>query len=644
MPSFHRRIAPRHNVALARETENEQLTATLRLLMLLLLPALTSAESLPLPSGQAQILPAPYMYFWEDPSGQADFRHVSALPDSAWQPVNRRDASFGYSSSAYWLRLDLHNPHDRSLGWILLIGNTLLDQLDAYGLDGERIYRAGDQRPFDWRWIDYRQLALPLELNAGEQQRIWLRMQTAGSANLSASLMTRETFNHQQQRSLLLHGLFFGALLAMLIYSLTIFCITGDRNYLWYSFYVASFSLYQFIQVGFALQWLWPNALTWHQLSFPLTSALATLFGIQFTYGVLELDEAAKPYRWTTHTLKACAWLVLGMALLGPYTPALIGSFALVVACAVAAFIITLLRWRDGYAGARLFALGWFVLIAASLTSILSGTGLLPYSLLTLHAQQVGGLIEMTVFSIALAARIRHIQEAKRQAQTRLIEQERHLRAEQARHLELQKQISESLEQRVQERTAILQDTLQQLSNANLRLAELNRRDGLTGLFNRQTLSEELARACARAERSRQSVAILMMDLDHFKQVNDRHGHLAGDACLRHAAQRIQQRLRSSDLLARFGGEEFVALLDSTDLTGALDLAEQLREDIARNPCHYQQQSIPLSLSIGLHAGVPHDPSCGEHWLELADRALYRAKAGGRNQVVSYDARALDGA
>ena len=637
-------MATRHNAALAREPENEQLTAILRLLILLLLPALAGAESLPLPIGQTQILPGPYMYAWQDPSGQASFADVRVLPDSAWQAVARRDASFGYGGSAYWLRLDVHNPHSRSLGWVLLVGNPLLDQLDAYGLDGERIYRAGDQRPFDWRWVEHRQLVLPLQVDAGEQRRIWLRMQTDGSANLSASLMTREAFDHQEQRSLLLQGLFFGALIAMLIYNLTIFCITRDRNYFWYSLFVASFSLYQFIQLGFALQWLWPDALTWHQLSFPLSSALATLFGIQFTYGVLELDKAASPYRWTTHILKACAWLVLGMALFGPYTPALIGSFALVVACAVAAFVITLLRWRSGYAAARLFALGWFVLIAASLASILSGTGMLPYSLLTLHAQQIGGLIEMTVFSIALAARIRQAQEAERLAQAKLIEQERRLRSEQAKHLTLQTQISESLEQRVQERTATLQDTLQQLSSANLRLAELNRRDGLTGLFNRQTLSEELARACARAERSRQSLAILMMDLDHFKQVNDRYGHLAGDACLRHAAERIQQRLRSSDLLARFGGEEFVALLDNTDHTGALDLAEQLREDIARNPCLYQQHSIPLSLSIGLHAGVPHDPSCGEHWLELADRALYRAKAGGRNQVVSYEAKAFDGA
>jgi two-component system, sensor histidine kinase LadS len=635
----------RHNASTSPASPRiEQLTAVLRLLMLLLLPALGWADSLPLPIGQARVLPGPYMQVWQDPQGLADFTQVRALPDSAWQAVGRRDASFGYGGSAYWLRLDLHNPHARSLGWILLVGNPLLDQLDAYGLDEDRVYRAGDQRPFAWRWIEHRQLALPLDLAPGETRRLWLRMQTDGSANLSASLMTREAFDHLEQRSLLLQGLFFGALAAMLIYNLSIFCITRDRSYLWYSLFVASFSLYQFIQLGFALQWLWPEALAWHQLSFPLSSALATLFGIFFTYSVLELNNGSPLYRWVVAALLACCLAVIGLALVGPYQVALIGSFALVAACAPIAFVITLLRWRAGYAAARLFALGWCVLIAASLASILAGTGLLPYSLLTLHAQQIGGLIEMTVFSVALAARIRQAQNAERQAQARLIAQERQLRHEQATRLQLQTQISDGLEQRVQERTAALQETLQQLSNANLRLAELNRRDGLTGLFNRQTLSEELERACARAERSRQPLAILMLDLDHFKQVNDRHGHLAGDACLRHAAQRIQQRLRSSDLLARFGGEEFVALLDNTDLAGALDLAEQLRDDLARQPCPYQDQSIALSLSIGLHAGIPDDAGCGERWLDLADRALYRAKAGGRNRVVGYEASALDGA
>lgn len=618
------------------------MTAALRLLILLLLPTLAWANTLSLPNDPQPILPGPYLQYWQDPSGLATIEQVRGLADTTWQEVERRDASFGYSGNAYWLRLDLHNPSAHPVDWILLVGNPLLDQLDAYGLDGERIYRAGDQRPFHWRWIEHRQLALPLTLDAGEQRRVWLRMQTDGSANLSASLMPRSTFEHQEQRSLLLQGLFFGALIAMCLYNLSIFLITRDRNYLWYSLFVASFSVYQFIQLGFALQWLWPEALHWHQLSFPLSSAVATLFGIFFTYGVLDLKNGAPLYRWLSILLGLCSLGVIVLALFGPYQAALIGSFALVVACAVLAFTITLLRWYEGYQAARLFALGWFVLISASLASILAGTGLLPYSLLTLHAQQIGGLIEMAVFSIALAARIRQAQSAQQIAQEQLITQERHLRTEQAKRLKLQTQISEGLEQRVQERTAKLQEALQQLSEANLRLAELNRHDGLTGLFNRQTFNEELERAITRAARSGQPMAVLMLDLDHFKQVNDRYGHLAGDACLRYAAQRAQKCLRGSDLLARFGGEEFVALLEQTDPTGALDLAERLREDLANNPCIYQQQEIALSLSIGLFAGVPDTTGCAEQWLERADQALYRAKANGRNRVESYEAGALD--
>ena len=137
----------------------------------------------------------------------------------------------------------------------------------------------------------HRQLVLPFSLAAGEERELILRMQTEGSANLSASLMSAQAFSHHEQRMLMLQGLFFGALLVMLIYNLSIFSITRDRNYLWYSLFVASFSFYQFIQQGFALQWLWPNSLTWHQLSFPFSSALATLFGIFFTYGILDLKS-----------------------------------------------------------------------------------------------------------------------------------------------------------------------------------------------------------------------------------------------------------------------------------------------------------------------------------------------------------------
>ena len=171
-------------------------------------------------------------------------------------------------------------------------------------------------------------------------------------------------------------------------------------------------------------------------------------------------------------------------------------------------------------------------------------------------------------FSIALGSRIRQAQNDYQLAQVRLFAKEHQLRMEQAKSLNLQRQINEGLEARVQERTASLEQVLNELSTANQQLAELSRRDNLTGLFNRQVLNEELERMLAQAKRSRQSIAVLMMDLDHFKQVNDRYGHLTGDACLQHAAQRMRRGMRGNDLLVRFGGEEFAVVLGDTDLFG----------------------------------------------------------------------------
>ena len=629
-----------HLIAVLRILRTFRIHHALPVLLLLAWPlCLVQAAALPtltLQDSPHPLLPGPQMQVWEDPNGQASFARVRALADSAWLPVARRDASFGYNGSAYWLRLRLHNPQPHPAAWVLLSANPLLDHLDIYGLVGPRPYSVGDQRPFAARWVEHRQFVLPLTFAPGETRTLYLRMQTAGSANLSASLMTTATFEHHEQRALLLQGLFFGALTVMFVYNLCIFLITRDRDYLWYSLYVAGFGLYQFIQLGFAFQWLWPQALDWQQRSFPFSSALATFFAILFTYGFLDLGNSHRAYRTAMRVLLASTLLAGALALWGPYTLALLSGFVLVGACTLLACLFTLLRVRDGYRPARLFALGWFALLAASLLHVLSGTGALPYSLATLHAQQAGGLIELVVFSIALAARIRHAQRAHQQVLQQLYAQEHELRLEQARGLDLQQEINEGLEQRVQERTQALEQALEQLSGANRRLAELNRHDGLTGLLNRPAFNEELQRAWSRAERTQQPVALAMLDLDLFKRINDTHGHLAGDACLQHAAQVLRQGLRGGDSIARFGGEEFVILLPDTDQEGARELAERLRAALAEQPCPHGGQAIDLSLSAGVAAGRP--PLSRDQLLHQADLALYAAKAAGRNTVVAYEA------
>lgn len=139
------------------------------------------------------------------------------------------------------------------------------------------------------------------------------------------------------------------------------------------------------------------------------------------------------------------------------------------------------------------------------------------------------------------------------------------------------------------------------------------------------------------AEQQRSRGALLMVDIDHFKRVNDHYGHLAGDHVLRHIVGVLRQRLRASDVLGRYGGEEFMLLLPDTDLHGAAQLAEQLRQAVQAAPCEWQGQRIAFTVSIGVAASAdtPADPSrTSEALLQAADQALYRAKDDGRNRVA----------
>ena len=139
------------------------------------------------------------------------------------------------------------------------------------------------------------------------------------------------------------------------------------------------------------------------------------------------------------------------------------------------------------------------------------------------------------------------------------------------------------------------------------------------------------------AEQQRSRGALLMVDIDHFKRVNDHYGHLAGDHVLRHIVGVLRQRLRASDVLGRYGGEEFMVLLPGTDLHGAAQLAEQLRQAVQAAPCEWQGQRIAFTVSIGVAASAdtPADPSrTSEALLQAADQALYRAKDDGRNRVA----------
>lgn len=191
------------------------------------------------------------------------------------------------------------------------------------------------------------------------------------------------------------------------------------------------------------------------------------------------------------------------------------------------------------------------------------------------------------------------------------------------------------LEQKVAERT-------QELADANHRLTQLSRTDGLTGLANRRHLDETFANECARAHRSGQALAVMLIDVDLFKPYNDHYGHPAGDEALRQVATVLQTSYRrASDLAARYGGEEFCILMADTDRAGAMALAEHIRGAVeALSLPHEKSVRGVVTISIGVASWLPAAtplPVTEQTLLHWADQALYRAKEAGRNRVVVHE-------
>jgi diguanylate cyclase (GGDEF)-like protein len=158
--------------------------------------------------------------------------------------------------------------------------------------------------------------------------------------------------------------------------------------------------------------------------------------------------------------------------------------------------------------------------------------------------------------------------------------------------------------------------------------------DDLTGLWNRGMILERLTHEVSRARREHTPLSVAMADLDHFKQINDTHGHAAGDAVLRYAAHRLRDTLRDYDCLGRYGGEEFLLVVPKCDAAAAIDTAERLRAAVAVACVPFGSSSIPVTVSVGVAStdAVGYDEAA---LMRAADAALYEAKAGGRNRVAA---------
>ncbi|WP_293747539.1 GGDEF domain-containing protein [uncultured Paraglaciecola sp.] len=171
------------------------------------------------------------------------------------------------------------------------------------------------------------------------------------------------------------------------------------------------------------------------------------------------------------------------------------------------------------------------------------------------------------------------------------------------------------------------------MQSLNHQLEEIGRVDGLTGLYNRRFWEEQFVMEFKRDQRSESPSVLIMLDIDHFKKVNDTYGHLAGDEVIKALAGIIKKATRETDIAGRYGGEEFAIILPDTPVANVEFVSERIRRMVEKCTVVYDEIEISFTISIGI-AGFKQTHKDSTQWLDSADKALYKAKESGRNQVV----------
>jgi diguanylate cyclase (GGDEF)-like protein len=589
--------------------------------LLLVLAAVATAQAqapLQLDSERAQLALGTHTRYLHDEAGGMDAgRAWHALEAGSFAPLPDAGAAFGFQPGAYWFHVALENQDAGQPHWLLVQNYPLSDRLDLYLRypDGRVVHWAGgDHLPFDHRSVSYRYPNFMLDLPVGERVDVLLRVQSQSSMQVPLSLHTPSAFIEISRDAQFGIGLYYGILLALFFYNLVLWLALRDSSYFWYLFHLSAFGLVLMTLNGLGFEYLWPGSPWLADLAVPLSICLAQIGMQQFARVFLRL-RAVWPLGNRVSLGVIAFYVVLAVAALWlPYrivTPLAAASVFLSIAWILT---VTLVCLRRGDRSALLFLMAWgmFLLGTGMFTAL--AFGLLPKSFLTVYGVQIGSALEMLLLSIALSYRYASLRN----------ENERIVRRAKVQ-----------LESQVLERTSELRSALAQLEVAHGRLREASRHDALTGLYNRGWFRERFESLLEAARTQGQPLSLLMVDLDHFKEINDRHGHLVGDDCLRRCAQIVEGILKPHGALtARYGGEEFIAALPGVDIFRARELAEEICMRLREEPIRTRGPLVTVTASIGVHAvDTGGEDTATDLALQVVDNALYAAKSGGRDQV-----------
>jgi len=521
---------------------------------------------------------------------------AAGLPPGAGPGVDVERLS-APTASPVWYRIRVRSPLAEAGTQALIVRKARGVVLDLYDSPGEA--RAGLLRAAElpeFRGMQDDVFVLPRTsaagagadagAGAGAGPAVYARVEPQGRAlaELHFSTATLEGTLARAAEHARMIGIAFGALLALSLSALLIWFVLADALFMLYAAFFSLQGLYVVYLSGQGFDWpalAWALSLGSHAWNVPV--ALSGAIGCLFAREIADLrhfsPQVYVAYRWL-----AVAFLVLALAnvlkLFGAgWLVSGVGNL-MFVGTALFTLVVAFLAWRRGIRAAGWFLVAWGLLEAFTIAT--------ATRLLMADAQDAEQLLYYGLpLSMVAAAILAALGVADR------------------------------------------------LRDQRLALTEAERRaqtDVLTGVLNRRSLIERLEATCVRARTRNLPIALLFIDLDYFKRVNDTYGHPAGDACLRAIVEPIQAELRQTDVIGRYGGEEFVVILNSADTAAAHLIAERILERVASVRITGFGAPIQLTCSIGV-AGSDTLGVWGDELIASADAAVYAAKNAGRNRV-----------
>ncbi|UYP29930.1 sensor domain-containing diguanylate cyclase [Pseudomonas sp. Z8(2022)] len=563
----------------------------------------------------------------EDTNGNLSIEDLTNPEQQArFHPANGR-ASVGQSLNPWWIKLTLQRDTHAPANWVLEVGSVTQLDLQLYQPDGQGgwlLRQSGERVPYhESRDHPYRRMVFDLPPLGEQPTTFYLRAFDPAGNSFPLRIWQLDELKQLAASENLVLGAIYGVIFALLLYNLFILISLRDKAYFWYVLTTAFALVFIISMTGHGAQYLWPGGAVPPWFDRVTLPSLWGLFACRFTQTLLQ----TKLYvRWAHHLLSmACALYIVAIVLnlfgqryLAAWIIALLSLTSIPAALGSA-----VVRWRQGFFPAQLYLYGYGLVLGSVSILLLRTTGVLQPAQWNAYVFPLAVAAESILFSFALAYRIQILK------QERAVALQQADREKTARLAQLQASADE-LQAAITRRTAELAAANERLRERERELQHAAFHDPLTELPNRRYLVERCESALGHAQRHKESVALLLIDLDHFKPINDRFGHAAGDMMLQVIAKRLRERVRLGDAVARLGGDEFAVLICGSDAESqAREIAERLLAELSE-PVHYGAERLRVTISLGVALYPQHAQNFAGLY-KVADQTLYRVKELGRS-------------